>query len=168
MHTWREVRNFAWQWVWLFFKLKNPTPVETPATIIDPTIIYPCFNLRNKHIESCYCRNGKLTPDPGPDFHKFLTTDPGPKKKRRILPESTPVFRIRSHLWSKYKPEMSGVWNFSVRVQPWSEKIESGPVLSKFLKIISPIQSWYANVKSWAFLPHEAKALLQPFSFNQL
>jgi len=47
----------------LFFQFKNPTPVETPAIIIDPTIIYPCFNLRNNRTDSCYCRNGKVTPD---------------------------------------------------------------------------------------------------------
>jgi len=34
---------------------------------------------------------------------------------------------------------MSGLWNFSVRVQSWS---------AKFLKLIRPIQSWSANVKS--------------------
>ena len=27
----------------LFFKSENPTPVQTPATIIDPTVIYPFF-----------------------------------------------------------------------------------------------------------------------------
>ena len=89
----------------LFFKFKNPTPVETPATIIDPTLIYPCFNLRNNHIESCYCWNGKVTPDPGPVFHKFLTLgpDPYPKEKRRLLPESTPVILIGSHLYRRQK-----------------------------------------------------------------
>jgi len=46
--------------------------------------------LRNNHTDSCYRRNGKVTPDQGPLFHRFLTTDPGPKEKRRILPESTP------------------------------------------------------------------------------
>ena len=40
-----------------FFKFENPTPVQTPATIIDPTVIYPCFYLRNDHTDSCYCRN---------------------------------------------------------------------------------------------------------------
>jgi len=34
----------------------------------------------------------------GPVFPKFSTPDPGPKGKFRILPESTPVLRIRSHL----------------------------------------------------------------------
>ena len=29
---------------------------------------------------------------------KFLTPVPGPKEKHRILPESIPVIRIRSHL----------------------------------------------------------------------
>jgi len=44
--------------------------------------------------------------------------------------------------------EMSGLWNFSVRVQSWSAKVESDPALiRKFLKIISPIQSWSANIK---------------------
>ena len=85
----------------LLFKFENPSPVQTPATIIDPTVIYPCFYLRNDHTDSCYCRNGKVTPGPGPVFHMFLTPDPGPKEKRRILPELTPVIRIRSHLWCK-------------------------------------------------------------------
>jgi len=59
----------------------------------------------------------------------------------------------------------SRLWNFSVRVQSWSDKIESDPVLiSKFLKIISPIQSWSAIVKSCIFIwPHEAKKLLKLF-----
>ena len=82
----------------LFFKFENPTPVQTSAAIIDQTVIYPCFYLRNDSTDSCYCRNGKVTPDPGPVYHKFFTPDPGPKDKRRILPESTPVIQIRSHL----------------------------------------------------------------------
>jgi len=47
-----------------------------------------------------YCRNWKVAPDPGPVFHKFLTSgpDPDPKEKRRILPESTPALRIHDHL----------------------------------------------------------------------
>jgi len=72
-----------------FFKFENPTPVQTLATIIDQTEIYPCFYLRNEHTDSCYCRNGEVTPDPGPFFHKFLTPGPDPKEKRRISPEST-------------------------------------------------------------------------------
>ena len=95
--------------VWLFFKFENPTPVRTPATIIDATVIYPCFYLRNNHTDSCYCRNWKLTL--GPVFPKFLTPglDPGPNEKRRILPESTPVIRIRSHLWFEPLPSMKGL-----------------------------------------------------------
>ena len=80
------------------FKFENPTPVQTPATIIHPIVIYPRLSLRNDGTDSCYCRNGKVTTDPGPVFHKFLTPDPGLKEKPRILPESTPVIRIRSHL----------------------------------------------------------------------
>jgi len=37
----------------IFFKFENPTPLQTPATIIDPTVIYPCFYLRNDCTESC-------------------------------------------------------------------------------------------------------------------
>jgi len=37
------------------FKYSNPTPVQTPASIIDPTVIYPCFHLRNYHADSCCC-----------------------------------------------------------------------------------------------------------------
>jgi len=58
--------------------------------------------LRKKdRTDSCYCRNGKLTPVRCPVFHKFLTPGPGPgpKEKRRILPESTPVIRVWSRLW---------------------------------------------------------------------
>jgi len=86
-------------WIWVriqdrqFFKFGNPTPVQTPATIIDPTVIYPCVYLRNDYTDSCYCRNWKVTP--GPVSHKLLT--PVPKEKRRILPESTPH---RYHLWN--------------------------------------------------------------------
>jgi len=95
-------QNF-WIRLRLFLKFENPTPVQTPATIIHPTVIYPCFYLRNYRTDSCYCRNGKVTP--GPVFHKFLTPspDPGPKEKRRILPESTPVIRIRYHLWFEHQ-----------------------------------------------------------------
>ena len=75
------LKNF-WIRVRLLFKFENPTPVQTPATIIDPTVIYPCFYLRNHRKDPCFCRNGKVTPDPV--FHKFLTPDPAPKEKRRI------------------------------------------------------------------------------------
>jgi len=47
-----------------FFKFENPTFVQTPATIIEPTVMYPCFYFRNDHTDSCYCRNWKMTPDP--------------------------------------------------------------------------------------------------------
>ena len=39
-------------------------------------------------------------------------------------------FVIGSHLFSQAWPsEMSGLWNFSVRVQSWSDKIEANPAL---------------------------------------
>ena len=49
-------QNF-WISVRQFFKIENPTPVQTPVTIINPSLIYPCFYLRNDHTDSCYCRN---------------------------------------------------------------------------------------------------------------
>jgi len=82
----------------IFFKFENPTLVQTQATTIDPTVIYPYFYLRNDRRDSCNCRNGKVTPDAGPVFHIFLTPAPDPKEKRKILQESTPAIRIRSHL----------------------------------------------------------------------
>jgi len=66
------------------FKFENPTPIQTPATIFDPSKIYPCFHLRNDHADSCYCRNGKVTP--GQVFHKFFTPGLDRNEKRRILP----------------------------------------------------------------------------------
>jgi len=85
-----------------FFKFENPTPVATPAAIIDPTVIYPCFCLRNHHTNSCYIRKWKVTPVPGPVFRIFLTPgpDPRPIEKCRTMLESTLALRIRSHLWS--------------------------------------------------------------------
>ena len=61
----------------------------------------------------CHCRNGRVTPDLGPVFLKLLT--PGPKGKRRILPQSTPASRIRSHPWSviarsKFNLHRSAEW----------------------------------------------------------
>jgi len=67
------------------------------------------FHLRNGHTGSCYCRNWKVTPDPGPVFPQFVT--PGPKEKRRILPDSTPVIRIRFHLWNRVRVPRRGVRN---------------------------------------------------------
>ena len=88
--------------VQLFFKFENPIPVQTPATIIVPTVIYPCSCLTNAHTDFCQCRNGKVISDPGPVFHKFLTPDPGPNEKRKILRESTPVIQIRSQILFKH------------------------------------------------------------------
>jgi len=91
-------QNF-WIRIRQFFKFENPTPVQTPARIINPTVTYPCFYSRNDHTDSCYCRNRKVTPDPVFPTFLSLGPDPGPKEKRRILPESTPALLIRSHRW---------------------------------------------------------------------
>ena len=60
----------------------------------------PLFYLRNDHTDSSWCGNWKVTPDLGLFFYKFLTPGPDPdsNEKRRILPESIPVIRIRYHL----------------------------------------------------------------------
>jgi len=63
-------QNF-WFRLQLFFKFENPIPVQNPATIIDPTIFYSCFCLRNDCTDSCYSRDGKVTPVPGPVFTNF-------------------------------------------------------------------------------------------------
>ena len=212
----RLFQNF-WIRVRQFFKFENSTPVQTPATIIDPSVIYPRFYIRNDHTDSCYCRNWKVIPDPV--FPKILTPgpDPGINEKRKILPESTTVIRsgptsaselhrragrqaaalqdrpvgcilrragrLRSKLGSEKgraweppfsatrptlfhrppdrlfvqpagppfcllcsPPEMSGLGNFSVWGQSWSDKIKSDPAWSaKILKINSPIQSGTAH-----------------------
>jgi len=101
-----------------FFKFENPTSVQTPVTIINPTLIFPCFYLRNGHTDSCYCRNWKVTPDPGPVFHKFLTvcSDPCPTEKTQ-----NPA--IRYDLWRK------------ATCDPffWRENLENYRCQSKFL-----------------------------------
>jgi len=79
--TWLLFQNF-WIRFRQFLKFENLNPVQTPATIIDPTVIYLCFHLRNDCTDSCYCRSGKVTPDPSLFFHKFLTSDPDLKKTR--------------------------------------------------------------------------------------
>jgi len=44
-----------------YFKFENPTRVQTPTTIVNPTLIQPYFYLRNDHTDSCYCRNWERT-----------------------------------------------------------------------------------------------------------
>ena len=53
------------------------------------------------------CSTGAYNSGPGPFFHNFLTSDPGPKEKRRILPESTAALRIHGYLCQL--PEVAGV-----------------------------------------------------------
>jgi len=53
----------------------------------------------------------KLKSDSGPVFPKFLTLAPGPKEKRRILPELTPVLRVRSYLWKPRDGHASALWD---------------------------------------------------------
>jgi len=91
-------QNF-WIRVRKFFKIENQNFVQTPATIIDLTVIFPCFYLRNDHIDSCYGRNKKVTPGPRPFFPKILTSEPDPKEKRTILPELSLALWIQYRFW---------------------------------------------------------------------
>jgi len=139
-----------------FFKFENPAPVQTSAIVIDPTVIYQCFYLRNDHTDSCYCRNWEVTPDPGPVFPKFLTPgpDPGPKEKRRILPESTPVIRIRSHLWSlSSTPEVIGVTFLTPAPVP--KNVTPAPALELIGNFHSDICLHSESLKADSILPNE-------------
>ena len=75
-------QNF-WIRVWLFFKFENPTPDQNPVTIIDPIVIYSSICLRNDHTDSCYCRNGKVTSDPGPGFSQIFDSESGSGHERK-------------------------------------------------------------------------------------
>ena len=86
-------QNF-WIQVRKFFKFENPTPVQTPTTIINPILTYPCFYLRNDHTDSCYCRNWKMTPGPGPVFPNF---------RLRVRQENAESFRSRLR-YSEFGP----------------------------------------------------------------
>ena len=70
------------------------------------------------------------------------------RKKRRIQLQSTPWIRIRFHLWCE--PEMSGLWNFSIRVQSRSDKIETDPVL--VCQIFENHQSDPVLVRQWKIM----------------
>jgi len=104
-----------------------------------------------------------VIPDPCPVFPKFLTPDRGPKEKRRMQPESTPV--TRSGPTTARKQRWADCENFQSESSPYLIKLNPTQSWSaKFLKIISPIQYWSANVKSCIFiLPHEAKQQLELF-----
>ena len=54
-------QNF-WIRVRLLLKFEKPTPVQTRATLIDPTVIYPHFYLKSDRTDCCYSLNRKVTP----------------------------------------------------------------------------------------------------------
>jgi len=128
-----------------FFKFENPTPVQTPNTIIDQTVIYQCFHLRNDHTNSCYCRHWKVTPDPVPAFHRFLTLDPGPKEKCRILPELTPAPRIQCYL-CKVLTSTSGV---SRGLSQGGQILAEGDPL---VTVGGPLAKTQKKVKKWLWI----------------
>jgi len=45
-NVWIRIRQFFIFW--------NPTTVQTPATIVDSTVIYPCFYLKKSTIHECF------------------------------------------------------------------------------------------------------------------
>ena len=91
-----------WIRVHKFIKFENPTPVQTPATIIDPTVVYPCFHLRYDHTDSS---------TPAPCIHGYLwcrprhpasmaTSGVDPGTLHPWLPlVSTPAPCIHGYLW---------------------------------------------------------------------
>jgi len=91
-----------------------------PATVIDPTVIYPCLYLRNDHTDSCYCRNWKVTPHPGPFFPKLLIPGPDPVLKKMQNPagvdSSIPVWSHLYHLFFSPDPVRSSP-------DPWSSML---------------------------------------------
>jgi len=76
-------QNF-WIRVRQVFKFKNPTPVQTQATIIDQTAIYPWFYLRIDRTDSCYCRkSGKSDSDSGSGFPQIFDSGSGSGSERK-------------------------------------------------------------------------------------
>jgi len=170
----RSCRNF---WVRIlvrqFFKFENPTPVQTPASIIDPTVSYPCFYLRNDHTDSCCCRNWKVTLDPGPFFPKFFTPvpDPGPKETRRILPESTPALQILSHLFVIVAQSRTS--NYSVLKEKVLHVCKQGEKLSENIRHslsqpMNPTSQTYRFFPSTQFLRIFQRTIIRLFHFPTL
>ena len=98
----------------------------------------------------------KLKSNSGSVFSQILTPDP--KEKRRILPESTPIIRIRSHLRFEQLSSSSG-WRFMAKNVP--AKFEflynfrfsfgtAGRLLywSEFLKSVETVYYVCLNVES--------------------
>jgi len=89
---------------------------------------------------------------------------------RSWLPRNNRKIYYNNFVASAELPEMSGLWNFSVRVQSWSDKIESDPVLIR--KIFENHQSDPVLINPCKFvyfiLLREAKAPLKVFAFTQI
>jgi len=94
---------------------------------------------------------------------RWQPTHPSPFFRRSDLTKvrlTSPWFR--PIVWVA---QMSRLWNFSVRVQFWFDKIESDTVLiAKILKSISPIRQCKII---YSILPHEAMLLLELFCLLQ-
>jgi len=72
-----------------------PTPVQTPATIIDSAVIYPCCYLWNDHTDTCYCRNWKVTSIRVRFFPNFWLQV---RVRKKNAESCRSRLRIRSHL----------------------------------------------------------------------
>jgi len=68
-------------WVRQFFNLKKQTPVQTPAAIIDSTVIYPCFY--NKTWPRRLLLLMKLKSDSGSVFLQIFDSGYGSRSKRK-------------------------------------------------------------------------------------
>ena len=104
-------RNFGIQ-VRQFFKFENPTPVQTPVTIINPTLIYPCFYLTNDHTDSVTAEIEKWFRIRVRFFPNFWLRI---RVRKKNAESCRSRLQIRSHLWSA--AEMSGLSYFAIQIQ---------------------------------------------------
>jgi len=115
-------QNF-WIRVRQFFKFENPTPVQTPATIIDPTVFYPYFYYINDQKDSCYCRHWKVTLDPGPVFPKFSL-------RIRVRKKNAESYRSRLRHSGSGPTSVSRMVEYAYRMQTHFEKKAKPPETS--------------------------------------
>jgi len=132
------------------FKFENPTPIYTPATIIDLTLIYPCFYSINDHRDSCCCRNWKVTRIRVRFFPNFWlrvrirkkNAEPCPGRLRPsgsgrtsqtwadidfLTPDPHPIIFLISI--SNPYPKISEIWypmSIHIRMQHWLDTKQTG------------------------------------------
>ena len=74
---------------------------------------------------------------------------------------------VKRDIWCDGLPEMSGLWKFSLRFQPWSDKIESDPVLIRQCKIMYLYFATWGKRTTEAILPLAKYDWLKAKYFHQ-